>query len=246
VRYLILSDLHANLEALQAVLKDAEGEYDRIACCGDLVGYCADPNAVAEWARENCASVVRGNHDKASAGMEDLEWFNPVARTAALWTRQQLTPENFEYVRTLARGPMPVDGFEILHGFPVDEDAYLVNGAEAEEAFGYVQTRVSFFGHSHLQGGFILNRTRVETIGRPPAGRDRMLLDIDPDCAYLVNPGSVGQPRDADPRAAYVIYDPQDGYLFYRRAAYDVEQAQAKIRAAGLPPLLADRLAAGR
>ncbi len=185
MRYLILSDIHANLEALEAVLRDAEGSYDAVLCCGDLVGYGADPNAVAAWARARTAATIRGNHDKAAAGLDDLEWFNPVARGAVLWTRRELTPENAEYIRALPQGPVRWEGFQLFHGFPVDEDAYMVEAHEALEAFGYVDTRVSFFGHTHLQGGFILHRSRVETVGKPPASADRQLLDIDPDCAYL-------------------------------------------------------------
>jgi predicted phosphodiesterase len=244
VRYLILSDLHANLEALEAVARDAAGRYDRVLCCGDLVGYCADPNAVVEWARAHCAIVVRGNHDKAAAGIDAVEWFPPVARAAALWTQRQLTPDNAEYVRALVRGPVATDGFLLFHGFPVDEDAYLANAAEAEDAFRYVDAPVSFFGHSHVQGGYILNRGRVETVGR--ARRGPFSFQIDPQCAYLLNPGSVGQPRDGDARAAYALYTPQESTVTYHRVAYDVERAQAKIHAAGLPPLLAGRLAAGR
>jgi len=118
VRYLILSDLHANLEALEAVLNASAGLYDQTICCGDLVGYGADPNAVADWVREHCPLVVRGNHDRASTGQEDLEWFNPVARAAAVWTLETLSPENSAYIRDLPRGPLVMEGFEVVHGSP--------------------------------------------------------------------------------------------------------------------------------
>jgi hypothetical protein len=119
VRYLIVSDLHANWQALEAVVGEAAGRYDQALCCGDLVGYGAEPNLVVDWVRANCAVVVRGNHDKVSTGQEDLEWFNPVARAAALWTQQNLTAANAEYIRGLAKGPVLLDGFQVLHGSPL-------------------------------------------------------------------------------------------------------------------------------
>jgi diadenosine tetraphosphatase ApaH/serine/threonine PP2A family protein phosphatase len=246
VRYLILSDIHANWEALKAVLDHAAGEYERAICCGDLVGYGADPNAVVEWVRTHCAAVVRGNHDRACAGLDDLEWFNPVARVAAMWTQQALTPENAGYTRSLPHGPLALDGFQLLHGSPLDEDEYVIAAAEAAEAFTYLESRLAFFGHTHVQGGFLWNLARVEALGKTSPLSDRRRLELDPDCAYLVNPGSVGQPRDGDPRAAYLLFNTEERHLFYRRARYDVGTAQEKIRQAGLPPILADRLAVGR
>lgn len=246
MRYLILSDLHANWEALEAVVRDSEGRYDEAICCGDLVGYGADPNAIVEWVRAHCSIVVRGNHDKACTGLDDLEWFNPVARSAALWTLQALTPANAEWTRELPRGPVVRTQFEVVHGSPCDEDEYVIAAEGAEEAFGYLESRVAFFGHTHVQGGYIWNRSRVETIPRVAPRADYQVMEIDPECAYLINPGSVGQPRDGDPRAAYALYDSDAGMVAYRRVPYDVAAAQRKIRDAGLPTLLADRLAAGR
>ncbi|MGH9665777.1 MAG: metallophosphoesterase family protein, partial [Bryobacteraceae bacterium] len=126
MRYLILSDIHANWEALDAVLAHAADAYDRILCCGDLVGYGADPNAVVEWVRAKVARVVRGNHDKACSGLEDLEWFNPIARASAEWTLKILSPDNADYLRRLPKGPAAVNGFDIAHGSPLDEDEYLI------------------------------------------------------------------------------------------------------------------------
>jgi len=246
VRYLILSDIHANLEALNAVLAQSAGGWDYALCCGDLVGYGADPNLVVEWVRANCPTVVRGNHDRASTGMDDLEWFNPVARAAAMWTLQALSTDNADYIRGLPRGPLSVDGFEVVHGSPFDEDEYVIAAGEAGNAFGYLESRLAFFGHTHVQGGFIWNQSRVETILRPSSGSEYEFLDIDPECAYLINPGSVGQPRDGDPRAGYVIYDSEDRRVKYCRVVYDVAGAQKKIHDVGLPPILADRLSVGR
>jgi len=246
VRCLILSDLHANWEALQAVLEDAAGRYDRILCCGDLVGYGADPNAIVEWCRARVHTVIRGNHDKAVASLEGLEWFNPAAQAATVWTHHQLTGENRAYLAALPRGPLTVDGIALAHGAPADEDEYLVDTGEARQAFAYTERPVTFFGHTHIQGGFRSSRRRTEKIGRPGARAKEAVLDLEPDTYYLINPGSVGQPRDGDPRAAYVLYDPADGFLCFRRVEYPVELAQRKIRQAGLPDLLAVRLAAGR
>jgi predicted phosphodiesterase len=246
VRYLIVSDIHGNLEGLEAVLAHAAGKYDQALCCGDLIGYGADPNAVTEWAREHAAAVVRGNHDRASVGLDDLEWFNPVARAAAVWTQQELTPDHTEYIRNLPKGPLMFDGFQVVHGSPLDEDEYMLAAADAGQVFSYLETPLTFFGHTHLQGGFIWNHARIETIEQTPRAEERLTLELDPECAYMINPGSVGQPRDGDPRAAYVLYNPEERFLIYYRLPYDVGKAQEKIRRAGLPPILADRLAAGR
>ena len=246
MRYLIVSDLHSNWQALEAVVREAAGGYDRALCCGDLVGYGAEPNLVVDWVRANCAVVVRGNHDKVSTGLEDLEWFNPVARAAALWTLKNLTPANIEYVHGLPKGPALLDGFQVLHGAPFDEDEYVVAADEAGQAFDYLERRLAFFGHTHMQGGFIWNHARVETIPATSARSRRQKMEVDPECGYLVNPGSVGQPRDGDPRAAYVRYDSAARLVAYCRVPYDVAAAQEKIRAAGLPPILADRLSLGR
>jgi predicted phosphodiesterase len=246
VRYLVLSDLHSNWQALEAVIAAAAGHYDRALCCGDLVGYGADPNAVVDWVRANCAAVIRGNHDRAWTAEEDMEWFNPVARHAALWTGQALTPGNAAYVTGLARGPLLVDGFQLAHGTPYDEDEYMMSAEEAALAFEYLETHLAFFGHTHFQGGFIWNHGRVETISPSLQGALPDVVRVDGDCGYLVNPGSVGQPRDGDPRAAYLIYDSTATAVEYYRAAYDVATAQRRIREAGLPPMLADRLSEGR
>jgi diadenosine tetraphosphatase ApaH/serine/threonine PP2A family protein phosphatase len=248
VRYLIVSDLHSNWEALQAVLEEAQGKYEQILCCGDVVGYGADPNPVVEWVREHVKATVRGNHDRACVGMEDLEWFNPVAQAASIWTMEQLTPENADFIRGLPMGPVAVDNFQLIHGSPVDEDDYLVNEADASAAFPYAESSLLFFGHTHIQGGFRWQGGEViQTVGRlHPEWQTRYLLEIDPECAYLLNPGSVGQPRDGDPRAAYAIYDTDGEILLFHRVPYDVESTQRKIREAGLPELLALRLAVGK
>jgi predicted phosphodiesterase len=245
VRYLILSDIHANWEALQAVLARAQSGYDRIVCCGDVVGYGADPDAVAEWTRNNIASIVRGNHDKACAGLEDLEWFNPVARASAVWTQQVMKPDNILYLHDLAKGPERVDGFQIVHGSPLDEDEYVVTEQDVAQVAPYLDSSLSFFGHTHLQGGFLCHRNGVRRLRSVDSEAGAETLDLEAGASYLINPGSVGQPRDGDPRAAYAIYQPDARTVTLCRAEYDVAAAQKKILDAGLPELLALRLEAG-
>ncbi len=137
---------------------------------------------------------------------------------------------------------MTVNGFQVVHGSPLNEDEYIVHANEASEAFAYMDAPLVFFGHTHLQGGFEWHRRKVWGL---TASENPMLLELNSDSAYLINPGSVGQPRDEDPEAGYVLYDPEDQYLVYHRVPYDIESAQTKIRQAGLPPILADRLAVG-
>ncbi|HTS48631.1 MAG TPA: metallophosphoesterase family protein [Bryobacteraceae bacterium] len=245
MRYLILSDLHANWEALQAVLADAPHLYDRILCCGDVVGYGADPDQVTEWVRGNVANIVRGNHDKACAGLEDLEWFNPIARQSALWTQEVIKPDNRAYLRDLGKGPERIDGFEILHGSPLDEDEYMFTENEAAQVAPYLDAPLGFFGHTHVQGGFLCHRNGVKRLRSVEAGAEDAVLELENDVEYLLNPGSVGQPRDGDPRAAYAVYDLEARVVTFRRVAYDIQSAQKKIVEAGLPELLALRLAAG-
>jgi predicted phosphodiesterase len=244
VRYLILSDIHGNREALEAVAAHARGAYDAALCCGDLVGYGADPNATIEWVRANVGVVVRGNHDKVCSGLVDREWFNPVARQAAEWTEHALTPANLEYLRNLPKGPAMVDSFQILHGSPLDEDDYLVTSFEVTQIQSYLERQVSFFGHSHVQGGFVCRWNGVRRIGGPWL-HEETVLELDAEAWYLINPGSVGQPRDGDPRAAYLLYDSEARAVEYRRVEYNVGEAQRKIRAAGLPEILALRLQTG-
>jgi diadenosine tetraphosphatase ApaH/serine/threonine PP2A family protein phosphatase len=243
VPYLILSDIHSNLEALNAVLEDARGRYDRILCLGDLVGYGADANAVAGWARQNATVVVRGNHDRACCGLEDLENYNPAARASAIWTRRAITPEIRQYLEQLPQGPVQIeDGpepFDLVHGSPYHEDEYLVNLGDVQHLKPVLQPTVTFFGHTHVQGGFAFLRQGVRRIS--PQGP----FHAGPPHRFLINPGSVGQPRDRDPRAAYALYSPEDRLVEFRRVEYDIRTAARKIRTAGLPEVLAARLFEG-
>ena len=248
MRYLLLSDIHSNLEALEACLKAAEGRYEQIACLGDLVGYGPDPNAVVEILRPAAPATIRGNHDRVCSGPAPAADFNPVARLAVAWTKAELTPEHSRFLRALPAGPLQLEGFQIVHGSPMDEDEYLVGLADASPLLKGAESQTVCFGHTHIQGGFLRTaRGRIESIRLPP-GQDGLLLELrlEKEYRYLVNPGSVGQPRDGDPRAAFAIHDTEQQVVEYFRVSYDLPKTQKKMRQAGLPQVLRERLSYGR
>jgi predicted phosphodiesterase len=247
MRYLVLSDIHSNLEALDAVLRASAQRYDAVLVLGDLVGYGADPNAVVDRVRSlNPAAIVRGNHDKVAAGLDDAEDFNPMAKSAAHWTRESLTPQTFEYLRDLPTGPQIVDDMvEICHGSPLDEDLYVVADVDAARSIAVARTPICLFGHTHVAISARMDSQRRLEI-EAPQGHPELPITIDADAKYLINPGSVGQPRDGDARAAYAIADLERKVVTLYRVAYPIEAAQKKILDAGLPPMLAYRLGMGR
>ncbi|MFL6464328.1 MAG: metallophosphoesterase family protein [Bryobacteraceae bacterium] len=245
VRFLIISDPHANWHALQAVLSDAEGQYDQIICCGDLVGYNAQPGRVLEWTRQHCAAVIRGNHDKVVGGQENLEWFNEVAQTAARWTMDALDTEQIQYLHDLAKGPLKLQHFHIWHGSPRDEDEYVTIAGEAIGCFEYFELPLAFFGHTHLQGGFFLTKGRIGAVPKVHRDHHERVLELEPDVLYMINPGSVGQPRDGDGRAAYTLFDSEANTVTLRRVRYPIEKTAQEIEDAGLPDMLAYRLFQG-
>ena len=247
MRYLLLSDVHSNLEALYTCLELAAGKYDKAVCFGDLVGYGPNPNEVIAKIHNLCKVVIRGNHDKACCGIDDAKDFNPYARMATEWTRQALTPRNLAYLRGLPMGPAVMDGFIFVHGSPQDEDEYILGPAQALPLLRAPEVQIICFGHSHLQGGFRLTSSgRFQTI-RIPATPDglTLALPLEDGARYLINPGSVGQPRDRDNRAAFAIFDTA-GFVEYGRVPYDMETTMNKILEAGLPEFLAYRLRLGR
>jgi predicted phosphodiesterase len=241
MRYLILSDIHSNLEALEAVLADSAGLYQQVVCLGDIVGYGADPNEVTAWVRRNCEAVIRGNHDRACTGMTDLRFFNPIAKAAAEWTQTNLEPDYLSYLSELPKGPLKVADFRIVHGSLLDEDAYVICTEDAEKQFQGLGPGLVFFGHTHIQGGFGRSGSAGEVEELSPSE----LARVAEEDVLLLNPGSVGQPRDNNWHAAYAIYDGGTGQVEFRRCAYDVDAAQRKIVEAGLPPALAERLGLG-
>ena len=246
LRYLILSDIHANWPALEAVLADSAGEYDSILSLGDFVGYGASPNEVCDWSRAHFAHNIRGNHDRVACGLSSLDWFNDYAQAAAIWTMEHLTAENSAWLRALPRGPYPLEDFALIHGAPLDEDEYVTTPAAAHDALDYLEQAIGFFGHTHVQGGFAMKRQRVQTIHRVKPSEKSSVFEWDPGMRCLINPGSVGQPRDQDPRAAYAMYESGAQWVELRRVEYDVASAQNAILEAGLPSLLASRLGQGR
>jgi predicted phosphodiesterase len=247
MRFLVLSDIHANLTALDAVLAAAEGRWDKPVCLGDVVGYGPDPNEVVDRVRALGAVTIRGNHDKAGSGVAGTEDFNPVARRAAEWTKEQLRPENLSFLQQLPQGPLQVDGLTILHGALRDEDEYVFAPAQALEGLLESPDAVSFFGHTHFQGGFSLRDSKLQVIQlRPGPEATFTALQIEPGTRYLLNPGSVGQPRDGDPRAAFAIADMGHHVIEFWRVAYDIEAVQRRMLEAGLPEPLVLRIAFGR
>lgn len=246
MRRLIVSDVHSNADALEAVLAHSAGSYDEILCCGDLVGYNACPREVVSWAAAHVARIVRGNHDRVCAFIEEPNDFNHYALQAAQWTHDQLTPEQLSWLRRLPCGPLVLDGFELVHGSPVDEDEYVTVREEAAFLHDAIHAPLCFFGHSHLQGGWAWTRAGMAELRRPRFGESEAVHPLEDGALYLINPGSVGQPRDRDPRAAYAIWDSQQRTLTFLRVEYDIAAAQKRILDAGLPEHLAIRLAFGR
>ena len=243
------------MEACVASVSD----HDMIVNLGDIVGYGASPNEVSDRSRELCDIFVRGNHDKACTGLAGIDDFNPIAGMAALWTQQTLTPENLEWLRALPQGPIELDHIwpqesensnhakvQCVHGSPLDEDEYITSRADAENIYDYLDSALTFFGHTHLQGGFLWANGHQEAIQRPGPRQHQVHLRLDRDGVYLLNPGSVGQPRDGDPRAAYALYDTESREVTFRRVQYDAFKVRQRIEAAGLPAILGDRLLLGR
>jgi predicted phosphodiesterase len=251
VRILILSDIHANLEALEACLAAAPA-HDRVVNLGDIVGYGASPNEVVEQCRRLGGLFVRGNHDKAVSQLSGMEDFNPVAAEAVRWTRKTLTSGNLDWLSLLPQGPGQLDelaDLQFVHGSPLDEDEYVITARDAVEPLLSSPVPLTFFGHTHLQGSFALSGEQLEgahpayeTVGKS----EHVEFPLQPELHYLINPGSVGQPRDGDWRAAFAVYDTESRVMTFCRAPYELKSAQGRILDAGLPKRLATRLAAGR
>jgi predicted phosphodiesterase len=244
--YLILSDIHSNLDALEAVLASVHGEWDRLLVLGDLVGYGGEPNGVINRIRAlDPVAVIRGNHDKAACGIDDASNFNQIAKYAAMWTGEALTEDNRAYIHDLPPGPKLIDDHvEICHGSPFDEDHYIFDAEDAQRAIDASERQLCLFGHTHLPVIFQNDGQTLE--GFIPEGDLPVVLKLREGTKYAVNPGSVGQPRDGDARAAFALYMPDTLTLELRRVPYAIDAAQRRIIVAGLPASLANRLAVGR
>jgi diadenosine tetraphosphatase ApaH/serine/threonine PP2A family protein phosphatase len=261
MRILLLSDVHANLEALEACLAAAPS-CDKVVNLGDVVGYGGSPNEVTDHARKLPGVMVRGNHDRACTGQVDLQSFNPVAGMAALWTMRTLSAVNLAWLKSLPQGPLTLltddvahaassdfGAVQVVHGSPLDEDDYIIVLRDAQEPLERTPARLTFFGHTHLQGGFAQEGERWETLRptyRSADKTDIFELPLRHDAKYLINPGSVGQPRDGDRRAAFAVFEPDKYAVTFHRVPYDIRKAQEHIFAAKLPERLATRLAEGR
>jgi diadenosine tetraphosphatase ApaH/serine/threonine PP2A family protein phosphatase len=252
MRALILSDIHGNSHALEAVLAAAPA-YDELWNLGDMVGYGARPNEVLSilHAVHTAKKIhVRGNHDRVCAGLSSALGFNPVAAEAVVWTRGHLTPENMEWLREVPKGPIRASARAMCaHGSPLHEDQYITSMRDAWTPLQRMETEITFFGHTHIQGGFSQNGEDWEEDRPVYKGLnevEQFVLDVPAGTRHLINPGSVGQPRDGDWHAAFAIYDDALEQVTFFRTPYDVEAAQAAIRSAKLPERLASRLAMGK
>lgn len=247
MRYLIISDIHANLTAFDAALNAAKGRWEKAVCLGDVVGYGPDPNEVIDRVRSLDAVTIRGNHDKAGSGLANADDFNPIARAVALWTREHLRPENREWLEKLPTGPLQVNNFYLVHGAVHDEDEYVFAPAQALASLLDAPSPVVFFGHTHLQGGFTLKDEKVDGLHFKPAAPQLFApLKIEPGTTYMLNPGSIGQPRDGDTRAAFAIADLDNQTVEFWRVPYDIEAVQKRMQSVGLPEPLILRLSFGR
>ncbi len=242
MRYLVLSDIHANLAALETVLEDAPG-FDALWCLGDLVGYGPKPNECIDRVRDFSHTSLVGNHDWAALGKLDLSSFNMVARTANEWTQKQLTSRSRTYLAGLSPS-LQLEHFTLVHASPREPIwEYIMDASTAYQNFEHFSTPFCLVGHTHVPVVFELDQDyqRCETT-LPPLPEP---LSLGPGRA-IINPGSVGQPRDGDPRASYAILDTGEMSWTFHRVPYPIEVTQERMRASGLPRRLIDRLEMGR
>lgn len=245
MRALVLSDLHSNLEALRAVMKRVQRKrWDTVLCLGDFVGYGAQPNQILDAMRtmRGRKVYIRGNHDRVASGLDDGSGFNHAAKAAALWTREKLSAPNRHFLRALTVGPLVHREVMLCHGSPYDEDEYVFNVHHAARVLALYDAPVILFGHTHLPAVFSVDGDQNV---RGFAVRDEATVKLEEGHRYLINPGSVGQPRDRNPAAACVILDTNKRTVQYFRAEYDLAKTQASIRKAELPEILASRLQYG-
>ncbi|MBI5383880.1 MAG: metallophosphoesterase family protein [Verrucomicrobia bacterium] len=240
MKYAVIADIHANLEAFQVVLEDTKSQKCTHYCCvGDVVGYGPNPKECLDIVRGMNMPTVKGNHDEYCSSEEDLDGFNPHAAEAVVWTRKQLLPQDRQWLRDLKYVRM-VASFSMVHATLDGPQrwGYVFDKLMAAASFTYQNTSVCFFGHTHVPVAFVR-----DSVVR---GGSYSKFKVEPGRKYFVNVGSVGQPRDGNPKAAYVIYDLDEGSIEIRRLDYDIPTVQRKIMAAGLPQRLADRLSLGK
>jgi predicted phosphodiesterase len=243
MRYLVLSDIHSNIEALTAAVNKAKDMgFDRTVCCGDLVGYGPNPEEIMDVLDELKTTTIRGNHDRVISGLDEPTHFNVAARQAVEWTRTHLSEPYRQRLADLTVGPLQItDKAQLVHGSSKDEDEYVVTQNDAVVNLAGINPQITFFGHTHEP--LVFTRTIRWSPSYEPDGSARLRLPSD---KVLVNPGSVGQPRDGDSRASFLIWDDHESVLEFYRAEYEVEKTQARMREAKLPEFLVTRLAFGR
>jgi len=241
VRYAVVSDIHSNLESLSAVLNRLEPE-DGLLCLGDIVGYGPNPNECIALIRERANGCILGNHDVAAIDDHGLSYFNPAAREALKWTQRELSAENVAWLDALAY-EIRMPEYLMVHGAPVDYFEYILEPEAAARAFEMTDAPLIFVGHSHIAESYVRDPAGAITQKRRPRGGS---LELEPGSRYIVNVGSVGQPRDRNPDASFAFYDPAARTIEWQRVAYPIERVQEKIGAAHLPPALAERLTVGR
>lgn len=245
MRALIVSDLHSNAAALRAVLsRIRRKKFDEIICLGDFVGYGAEPNQVLDLVRALRAKklFIRGNHDRVAAGFEEGAGFNPPAREAALWTRGHLSGRNRRFLKELPVGPVQLGDILLCHGSPYDEDEYVFTEMHAAQVLQLFPSPIIFYGHTHLPVIFSMDE---QGLVWGSLVRGEATYKLQPGHRYMINPGSVGQPRDRNPDASFALFDSEKRTVQFFRVPYAVEKTHAAILKAGLPRILADRLRHG-
>ena len=248
MRYLILSDIHSNIEALQACIqRGKQAGYDAVLCCGDIVGYGPNPVEAIDALRALDSTTIRGNHDRVAAGLDEAVQFNPQARQAAFWTRSVLPDAYREYLAHLPVGPLSITPeAQLVHGAVKHEDDYIFTEADAEENLLLTDKHITFFGHSHFPVVFSTNEMGEPVVATSYEFDEFNAVKCETGRKLFINPGSIGQPRDGDPRASFAIWDEGRARMEFYRAEYDIQRTQSKMRAVQLPPYLIDRLARGR
>ena len=248
MRYLILSDIHSNLEALEACIRRGkQAGYDSVLCCGDLVGYGPNPVEAIDGIRALNAVTIRGNHDRVAAGLDEATQFNPHARHAVYWTRAVLPDSYREYLAQLPVGPLEITPqAQLVHGAVTHEDDYIFTEADADENFVLTDKQITFFGHSHFPVVFCSDNKGPAFQANSYEFDEFIAVKCEAGRRLLVNPGSVGQPRDGDVRASFAIWDSDRARIEFYRADYDVKRTQERMRSADLSTYLIDRLTHGR
>ena len=245
MRALVVSDLHANEAALRAVMNRVRRKkFDSVVCLGDFVGYGAEPNQILDTMRElhGRKLYIRGNHDRVASGISDANGFNHAAKAAALWTRDHLSNKNRRFLHDLPTGPLDHKGVLLCHGSPYDEDEYVFNVHHAAQVMTLYQSPIILYGHTHLPVIFSID---PESHVRGYSIRSETTVKLEPGHRYMINPGSVGQPRERNPDASFAIVDSDKRTAQFFRVAYDLKKTQASILKAGLPTILAQRLSTG-